>query len=331
MDSITAENLHLLRVGESKKITTIVGPEAASQPNLVWIPYNSSIIQIMESGQVDKTTGYAVVKGLKVGISKLSVVANDDDNYQIGLKAAVVPAKVNNLVGTAGTQYQYKIGAYISDSDGIYEGDHTEAVVLSTQRAPETVTVVPFNERKVGNFKISKNYTTKVKLLWTKDKEAQGYQIYQYKSKKWKQVAAIKKDSVKSAAVNKLTPGTPYKFRIRAYKKEDGKTIYTQYTTLQVMTMPSKVAVTSVSAGKKQVTLKWKKIKASGYEIQCCTSKTFKKNVIKATVKKSKKTAIVKKLKGGKTYYVRIRAYSKVNGKKYYGAWSKVTKVKVGE
>ena len=95
------------------------------------------------------------------------------------------------------------------------------------------------------------------------------------------------------------------------------------------MTKPSKVKVASVSAGKKQATLKWKKIKASGYEIQCCTSKKFKKNVTKKTVKKTKKTATVKKLKGGKTYYVRIRAYSKVNGKKYYGVWSKVTKVQI--
>ena len=375
VDSITAENLHILKVGESKKITAVVGTEAASEPNLVWIPYPSSVIQVTESGEVNETTGYAVVKALKTGVSQLSVVANDDNNYQIGLKVAVVPEKVTNLAGTADTgsvslswnavdgatayavyrydtkqntwiniakvtatsyvdsglsadtRYQYKVGACVSDKDGFYEGEHTEVLVLQTQKAPETV--IPFNEKKIQNFKINKNYTTKVKLTWTKEKEAQGYQIYQYKSKKWKRVATIKSGSTKSKTITKLKPGTSYKFRIRAYKKQNGMTIYTQYTTLKVMTKPSKVKVASVSAGKKQATLKWKKIKASGYEIQCCTSKKFKKNVTKKTVKKTKKTATVKKLKGGKTYYVRIRAYSKVNGKKYYGAWSKVTKVQI--
>ena len=375
VDNIEVENLHLLRVNESRKITAIVGTKEASEPNLVWIPYNSSIIELTESGKENETTGYAIVKALKTGVSKLNVVANDDNNYQVGLKVAVVPEKVMNLTGTPesnsvslrwnlsdgaqgyavyrydskqntwtniakvtdnsymdtglspDTQYQYKIGAYVSDQDGIYEGEHTDNLVLTTQKAPETV--VPFNERKIENFKISKNYTTKVKLSWTKDKDAQGYEIYQYKSKKWKRIVTIKKGSTKSKTIKKLKPGTSYKFRIRAYKKQNSKTIYTKYTTLKVMTKPSKVKVTGVSKGKKQLTLKWKKVKASGYEIQCCTSKKFKKNVTKVTVKKSKKTATVKKLKSGKTYYVRIRGYAKVNGKKYYGAWSKVTKVTV--
>ena len=37
----------------------------------------------------------------------------------------------------------------------------------------------------------------------------------------------------------------------------------------------------------------------------------------------------VKKLKSGKTYQVKVRAFKKVSGKTYNGAWSKVKKVKV--
>ncbi|MBQ4529664.1 MAG: fibronectin type III domain-containing protein [Lachnospiraceae bacterium] len=375
VDSITAENLHILKVGESKKITAIVETEAASEPNLVWIPYDSSVIQVTESGEENKTTGYAVVKALKTGVSKLSVVANDENNYQIDLKIAVVPEQVKKLAGTADrnsvslgweasegatgyaiyrhdskqntwvniakvtdtsyvdsgliadTEYQYKVSAYMSDKDEIYEGEHTNVLIMKTQKAPETEK--SFIEKKIENFKISKNYTTKVKLSWTKEKEAQGYEIYQYKSKKWKRIATLKNASVKSTTIKKLKSGTSYKFRICAFKKENGKTIYTQFTTLKVMTKPSKVKMTKVSTGKKNITLRWKKIQASGYEIQCSTSKKFKRDVTKTIVKKSKKTATVKKLKNGKTYYVRIRAYSKVDGKKYYGTWSKVKKVDI--
>ena len=98
---------------------------------------------------------------------------------------------------------------------------------------------------------------------------------------------------------------------------------------------PGKAAIASVKAsGGKKLTVKWKKIAdASGYEVQCCLKKNFKSGVKKAAAKKGNKTSLViKKLKKGKTYYVRIRAFKtvKVNGKtkKLYGAWSKVKKSK---
>ena len=34
-------------------------------------------------------------------------------------------------------------------------------------------------------------------------------------------------------------------------------------------------------------------------------------------------------LKKGKTYYFRVRAYKKENGKKYYGSWSNVKKITI--
>ena len=72
-----------------------------------------------------------------------------------------------------------------------------------------------------------------------------------------------------------------------------------------------------------------KKEKLSSYEVQLSTDKKFRKAVKKKTVKASKNTVTVKKLKSKKKYYVRVRAMKKVGKTKYYGAWSKVKKVKV--
>ena len=57
-------------------------------------------------------------------------------------------------------------------------------------------------------------------------------------------------------------------------------------------------------AGKKKITVKWKKDKkVSGYEIQYATNKAFTKNLKKVTVKGAKKTSkTIKKLKKGKSY-----------------------------
>lgn len=90
---------------------------------------------------------------------------------------------------------------------------------------------------------------------------------------------------------------------------------------------PKKMSIKKVTVAKKSLKVTFKKdSKATGYEIQCSLTKNFKKIAGKADVKKT--SATLKKLKKGKKYYVRIRAYktATVNGKKtkLTGAWSKV-------
>ena len=67
----------------------------------------------------------------------------------------------------------------------------------------------------------------------------------------------------------------------------------------------------------------------SGYQIVCATDKKFSKNVKKVTVSASTLTKTVTGLKKGKTYYVKVRAYKTVNGKKIYGLYSSVKTRKV--
>lgn len=91
---------------------------------------------------------------------------------------------------------------------------------------------------------------------------------------------------------------------------------------------PAKVkAPTIKNLQGKKLKISFKKVdNASGYQISYATNSKFKK----ASTKKTKKTAYtLKKLKKGKTYYVRVRAYRTVNGKTYYGAYSKARHIKI--
>ena len=94
--------------------------------------------------------------------------------------------------------------------------------------------------------------------------------------------------------------------------------------------VPKATKMKSVKAQSRGFQAAWKqnKIQTSGYQLQYSLKKNFKS---------SKKVDIpywnvtkqaVKKLKGGKTYYVRIRCYRTVGGKNYYSAWSKAATVK---
>lgn len=96
------------------------------------------------------------------------------------------------------------------------------------------------------------------------------------------------------------------------------------------MVKPKKTSIKKLSKGKKKFTVTWAKVSGvKGYQIQYSSNKKFKKNNKSVTVTKQKTTkATVKKLKSKKKYYVRVRTYKTVNGKKIYSSWSKVKSVK---
>ena len=104
----------------------------------------------------------------------------------------------------------------------------------------------------------------------------------------------------------------------------------TQTRQKTTVTAPAKVVLSSAKNNKaKTCTVKWKAVSdAKGYEVQYAFDKKFKKKV---KTKTATKTSLkLKKLKKGKTYYVRVRAYQ-INalGGKIYGDWSKAKKVKI--
>lgn len=93
---------------------------------------------------------------------------------------------------------------------------------------------------------------------------------------------------------------------------------------------PGQVKGLKLKAGKKKVTVTYKKVSgATSYRVTYSTSKKFKKakTVTVKSGKAVKKT--ISKLKSKKTYYVKVRAVKKVKGKSYIGKWSAVKKVKV--
>ena len=77
--------------------------------------------------------------------------------------------------------------------------------------------------------------------------------------------------------------------------------------------------------------MKWVERSAvSGYEIKYSTSKTFASNSKTATVTgASRRSKTLEGLQSGRKYYVKVRAYKNVNGKKIYGAWSDIYGVTV--
>lgn len=82
----------------------------------------------------------------------------------------------------------------------------------------------------------------------------------------------------------------------------------------------------------KKLQVKFSKVSGvAGYQLQYSTSKKFTKKTTKSVnVGKKKSTYTSKKLKAGKTYYVRMRGYKKDStGAKVYGKWSAKKTIKI--
>lgn len=132
------------------------------------------------------------------------------------------------------------------------------------------------------------------------------------------------KDYTVSYASGRKNVGT-YKVTVK------GKGDYSFTETLTFKINPVKTSIKKLTAGSKSFKATWSKktTQTTGYQIQYSLKKDFSSGNKTATVSSNATTSkTIKSLKGGKTYYVRIRTYKTVDGKKYYSGWSAVKSVK---
>lgn len=94
--------------------------------------------------------------------------------------------------------------------------------------------------------------------------------------------------------------------------------------------VPKGTSISKITGQAKRFSVRWKKqaISIDGYEVSYSTSKKFTKKTT-ATKKTGKRATklTVKKLKAKKKYYVKVRTYKNVKGKKYVSSWSKAKSV----
>ena len=109
---------------------------------------------------------------------------------------------------------------------------------------------------KVGFTKVASASYDKLRLSWEPMSGVDGYQIYRATSKsgKYAKIATVKGASSASYTDTGRTCGTRYYYKLRAYKKIGGKTVYSKYSTiLSAYAKPAKVKVTDAYASSTSV------------------------------------------------------------------------------
>lgn len=90
---------------------------------------------------------------------------------------------------------------------------------------------------------------------------------------------------------------------------------------------PAKPSIKLKNSVKGKVLVTINKVKnAAGYQISYSSKKSFKKEIRMNT---KKRKVMLTRMKKGKTYYVRVRAYSLINKTKHYGKWCKGKAVRI--
>ncbi|MCM1114153.1 MAG: fibronectin type III domain-containing protein [Clostridium sp.] len=221
---------------------------------------------------------------------------------------------LNNL--TPSNQYSIKVRAVKGNSYGEY------SAVLKAHTVPD----------KVTGLKTSSRTTSTVTLSWDKKKGASGYKIYLYYPSKKEAVlvGTVKGVNNTSFKISNRKQGTVYYYKVAAYVSDSGISDRTGYKSSQHATTakPNTPTVSTLSTpSKKKMKLSWKGTTCTGYQVQWSTTNKFTSNY-KSVYTKSKSTTI-STAQSKKKYYVRVRAYKTVDGKKIYGAWSKTKSIKV--
>ena len=108
-----------------------------------------------------------------------------------------------------------------------------------------------------------------------------------------------------------------------------GKGNYSGSLSAKFDIVPAKQQIQKLETKYKGFYIDWaQKGSATGYDIEYSVNSNMSGAVSKHLTANKPDTLTVSGLSGDKTYYVRVRSYTNVNGKVYYGAWSDVKSIK---
>lgn len=195
------------------------------------------------------------------------------------------------------------------------KGDYTGSVSRTITIAPTATVISSVTNTETG-----------IRLKWKKTTGAEKYIIYRKAGNgSWKKYKSVKAANGCSFTDTKVTNGSKYAYKIRAYA--DG--VYGAYSSIHTIYRVKQPALKVKKTGKGRLKCSWKKnTKANSYQIMYGT----KASMQGAKTIAIKKAGTVKKtitgLKAGKKYYIRIRSCKTVNKKKYYSSWSKTVNIR---
>ena len=260
--------------------------------------------------------GYAVYR-------RLAEDEDDDDAFK--KVATVKELSYTDYAVKAATAYQYTVRAY---GKGFKTGNTKKFLTKKTR------------SEAVEEFKAARGTFNIIDLSWKQKSEANGYRIERARvdadddeddeddddeeTDKFSKLTTITNPAVLAYKDTTAAAGATYRYRIRAYHKQDGMTLWGAYKTVRITAGSNKVKdLTLTRQDNTKVKLDWGSVsKATGYEISRAVNSG--KYSVLSTVSDGSHTYTDSTVNATSTYKYRVRAFYTENGQKYWGAYSDV-------
>ncbi len=322
-----------LKAGETYQLKPDISPSTATNKTLKYTSSDSKVAKVSDSG---------LVTAISEGEARIRAQATDgSDEYAICYVTVTGKAKVTGITLNQ-TAAEIKRGEklalqatispyYAANKNVVWKSADTKIAAVDdngnvTAKAPGR-TKITVTSAENSSYQASCTITVPYNITYNLNK---GKNNAANPSTYYGKKITLKDPSRKGYIFAGWYTDSKFKKKIAAIdtSAKCDYTLYAKWTKVKV----AKTSITSAKNSKsKQILLKYKKVSGvKGYEISYSMDKKFKKAVTKKNTTKTSYT--IKKLKKGKTYYVRIRAY-KVDstGGKVYGKYSSVKKVKINK
>ena len=322
-----------LKAGQTYQLKPYISPSDATNKKLKYTSSDTKVAEVSASG---------LVTAKSEGEAKIRAAATDgSDEYAVCYVTVTGKAKVTGITLDR-TSAEVKRGekltlnvtvspSYASNKKVVWKSANTKIATVDangsvTAKAPGR-TKITVTSAENSSYQASCTVTVPYKITYKLNK---GKNNASNPSTYYGKKVTLKNPSRKGYAFAGWYTDAKFKKKITSISNsaKSDYILYAKWTKVKV----AKASLTSAKNSKsKQILLKYKKVSgAKGYEISYSTDKKFKKVVTKKNTAKTSYT--ISKLKKGKIYYVRIRAYKMDSmGKKVYGKYSSMKKVKVSK
>lgn len=331
-----------VRKGNTLQLKAVVSPANATDQSLEWKIVASE--PKVDTGNVAEIDNNGLVKGLSAGQCTVQAIAKSgkyaEYKVNVTVPAAVIYLNKNDVTLRKGDTEQYSVTVspldttdkitFISSNkdivsvteNGLLTANHAGSATVTAKAESGVSSVCSVKVMEpLDTFKIIGLYDAKYtgKTITQKFTVTDGADIL--KENIDYNVSYKNNEDVGTAKVTVSGIGF-YEGTISSEFKITGADVGEDVA-------PEKVSVSSVKNKKsKSFTVSWKAQNVKGYEVQYALNKKFTKS--RKTKATTKLNMTVKKLKKGKTYYIRVRAYNVgSDNTKSYGKWSSVKKIKV--
>lgn len=180
------------------------------------------------------------------------------------------------------------------------------------------------------NAKLGSRTSNKIKIQWSKSKNASGYYIYRKDSNgTYKKIKTIEGGSVLSFIDSGLTPNKIYSYRVTAYYKSNNNVINSSYANnINCSTLLKATDKFTGTATKNTITLKWNKVSgATGYYVYKYDAKSKRYKTLITLNSANSLSVKVTGLNSNTKYSYKVMAFKSTNSGTLKGDASKTLSI----